>query len=164
MYRMRPFVPDHILVNLYYSLVYPYIIYCNVVWGGTCNTYIEGLRVLQKKIIRIITNSEYLAHTNQLFYITKILKIDDVRTYTLATYAFNNISSFGCHAHVHVTRNRNRLLPAYQRLSQTQRSVSFSVPNVWNSLPLNIRQSQSLSTFKYMLKQHLVDSYRPADP
>ena len=39
---------------LYNSLTYPYMIYCNQVWGSTCKTSIEVLLILQKRAIRSI--------------------------------------------------------------------------------------------------------------
>ena len=37
------------LVTLYYSFAYPYLIYCNLVWGNTYSTNLEKLNILQKK-------------------------------------------------------------------------------------------------------------------
>ena len=39
------------LRNLYYTLVYPYLIYCVEVWGNSCSTYLEPLIVKQKQCI-----------------------------------------------------------------------------------------------------------------
>ena len=65
--RIKHFVPLDIMIKLYYSLAYPYFTYCNVVWGNTFPTHIKPLIVLQKKLVRIITNSHYLEHTSPLF-------------------------------------------------------------------------------------------------
>ena len=42
------------LVTLYYSFAYPYLIYCNLVWGNTYSTNLEKINRLQKKLVRII--------------------------------------------------------------------------------------------------------------
>ena len=52
------------MVKLHYSLNYPYLTYCNEIWGGTFETYAKPLLLLQKKTARIITNSNYLSHTD----------------------------------------------------------------------------------------------------
>ena len=67
--------------SLYYSLVYPYLIYCNVLWGGTYSTIIDKLFLLQKKIIRIMFNANYQFHTTPLFFQAKILKVADIHEY-----------------------------------------------------------------------------------
>jgi hypothetical protein len=47
--RVRHFVGSNILINLYYSLVYPYLIYGLVAWGNTYSSSINPLYILQKK-------------------------------------------------------------------------------------------------------------------
>ena len=37
------------LKNLYYSFAYPYLIYCNHVWGHNYTTSLEKLHLVQKK-------------------------------------------------------------------------------------------------------------------
>ena len=43
------------MLGLYYSFIYPYLIYCNHVWGCACTTHVEPLVTLQTKAIRIIS-------------------------------------------------------------------------------------------------------------
>ena len=38
------------LLTLYYSFAYPYLIYCNLVWGNTYSTSLEKINRLQKKL------------------------------------------------------------------------------------------------------------------
>ena len=50
-------------MTLYYSLVYPFLTYCNVAW---CSTYCSNLNciyLLQKRLVRLITKAHYLANT-----------------------------------------------------------------------------------------------------
>ena len=47
-------------------------------------------------------------------------------------------------------------------LSFGSRAFRVSAPKVWNTLPLHIRQSQSLSTFKRHLKTHYFQLAYPA--
>jgi hypothetical protein len=51
--KIRRFVSIDVLMNLYYSLIYPFLTYALVVWGNTSmgNTYalfIDPLFILQK--------------------------------------------------------------------------------------------------------------------
>ena len=48
LYRLRDFVPHNILINLYYSLVYPYILYGNIVWGGTYGEHLAPMKHISK--------------------------------------------------------------------------------------------------------------------
>ena len=53
-------------VNLYYSYIYPYFIYCIEVWGNASHCHLHPLFLLQKEIFRIMTFSPYYAHTETL--------------------------------------------------------------------------------------------------
>ena len=161
LYKLRPYVPQATLQKLYYSLVYPYLIYCNLVWGGTHELHLNPLRLLQKKIVRIIAGEEYLSHTNPIFFRTGILKLADIHTYHLALHAYraNTLGSFNLPQHEHLTRNRNNPVPPFQRLAMSQRAVSYAAPNTWNSLPRSLRDCVSYGVYKRNLKQYIINSY-----
>ena len=48
---MRYLVTLDVLINLYYTLTYPFLIYGFVVWGNTYPTNIKPLFILQKRTI-----------------------------------------------------------------------------------------------------------------
>ena len=146
--------------NLYYSLVYPYLNYCNLIWGGTFSSNLHPLIVLQKKVIRIVNNKPFFHHTNDLFLNSFLLKLDDINKLKLATYMYKlgNFSSF-TRSHEYPTRSRDLLNPSFQRLSVTQQSVHFRGPLYWNSIPATIKDSSSFPVFKGKLKKHLIQSY-----
>ena len=50
--KARKFLTYESLKKMYYSFVYPFLIYCNHVWGNACFTSLKKLVLLQKKIIR----------------------------------------------------------------------------------------------------------------
>lgn len=161
LYKLQSCLPTNSLVNLYYNLVYPYLIYCNVAWGGTYNAHLGQLIIMQKKIIRIITKQSYLEHTTPLFKQTKILKVVDIHVYLKAIWIFKQRSthSLPLTQHEHYTRNRDDLPANFQRLTGTQRSISYSGPQIWNSLPLGIRNLQTEKAFKNKLKDYLISFY-----
>ena len=64
--------------TLYDSLIHPYISYGIVLWGSTYSSYLQKIRICQKKAIRHIYRSAYNAHTDPLFNESKILKLDQL--------------------------------------------------------------------------------------
>ena len=92
----------------------------------------------------------------------KILRVDDIYRFVLAQYMFRNRGSLAYrHPDIYHTRGANLLAPVFQRLSMTQRSVGFAGPQMWNSLPRNIREIESIYSFKRAVREHLLQSYRP---
>ena len=68
--RAKKLFSKSALINLYYAFIFPYLIYCVEVWGST---HTQTLIKLQNKIIRIITNSHFLASSEKLYNETGIL-------------------------------------------------------------------------------------------
>ena len=62
---------------LYISCIYD-ICYCIEAWGFASKCQINALLVLQKKIIRIMTFSPYLAHIDPIFKDLSILQFDKI--------------------------------------------------------------------------------------
>ena len=78
MYRLKRYCSDIILKSIYFSLIHSYISYGLVVWGQASDIYTNKIKLIQEKAIRIITNSDYLAHTKPLFKKLNILNFDDM--------------------------------------------------------------------------------------
>ena len=55
------------LLQLYYIFVYPYNVYCNIIWGSAAKTNLSKIFILQKKIIRIMHNLGVREHTQSFF-------------------------------------------------------------------------------------------------
>ena len=77
--KLRHNAPLDICLQLYYAIFYSHMIYgCNL-WGlAPRDDNIKKIELLQKKCIRIITFSDFRAHTTPLFAKHKILKARDV--------------------------------------------------------------------------------------
>ena len=78
--------------KLYYSYIYPYLIYCIEVWGISPHTHLKPLLLLPKKIVRIMTFSSYYAHTAPIFKDLTILTIDKliVHRIGITMYKYSN--------------------------------------------------------------------------
>ena len=77
-YKIRNDCTQQVLVSLYYSLFHSHLSYCLSIWGTSNDVYLSKLTVLQKKIIRSITLSDFNAHSSPLMKRIKILKVKDL--------------------------------------------------------------------------------------
>ena len=159
-YRLKTCIPQKVLIQLYYSLVYPYLSYCVNIWGSTYDAHVKPIEILQKKIVRLITNSSYYAHTTPLFRELNILKLCDIYKFHAALFMFDKIhSSTTVPRHSYSTRFNSDTRSAFHRLTVTQHSLSFTAPKIWNDIPLAIRNIKKLKPFKKNLKQFFIDQY-----
>ena len=76
--RIKNLLSPELLIILYYTIIQPYLLYCNIIWGGANKIALKRLICLQKRAIRVITKSSYLASSTPLFAKLRILKLEDV--------------------------------------------------------------------------------------
>ena len=82
---------------IYYSLIYPFLIYAIPVCGVAANKFLNPILVLQKKVVRLVLFKDQFpsqacpsAHSRPLFKDLKILTVNDI--FKLETNKF----VFGC--------------------------------------------------------------------
>ena len=66
--------PAQVLLTIYKSLFVPHINYGSLVWGQNCDSVCK----LQKKVIRTITHSNYIAHSETLLKDLNLLNVRDL--------------------------------------------------------------------------------------
>lgn len=120
----------------------PHLQYCTPIWCSTYPTHLLPLFRLQKKIIRIITNSDYFAHTQPLFKEHNIFQLFDINELQIASYIYkciqSNDNTILHYQHNYMTRTRDNLLIPIQSLTIYQHSLSFLANKTWNAIPHNI--------------------------
>ena len=144
--------------------------YCNIIWGNCSITKINSLLRLQKRAIRIITNSAYLSHTESLFYRLKSLRIQDIHSLQVGIFmykytqnqlpvVFHNIFNLNSNVHTYPTRRSSDYHLQNPRIILAQRSIRHHGPDIWNSLPPHLKQCSSLYSFKASFKKYLISKY-----
>ena len=76
--RLRHFVPRTTLLNIYQSLIFFYLTYHDIWFGGlgsSCQNSFTKILVLQKRVLRLMYFSEPRAHAVPLFISSKILPL-----------------------------------------------------------------------------------------
>ena len=74
LYRLKSIYPHRVLLTLYNTLILPHYNYCILSWGSTVREN-HRLHLLQKKAVRIIIKSNYIAHTEPLLKELRLLKV-----------------------------------------------------------------------------------------
>ena len=59
MCKASKYLQRNSLLTLYYSYIYPYMIYCIEAWGNASNCHLGQLYTIQKKVIRLISFTNY---------------------------------------------------------------------------------------------------------
>ena len=158
------------LKTVYYALIYSYLQYCVSKWGLASTTALDPLVRIHKRIIRIITNSPFLSHTNLLFQKLNFLKIKDIVKLEMAKtmFCFNKNSTKNesqtivsiTQKHHYKTRlaaQQNYFQPR-KRTELGKKTFSYIGPKVWQEVPFELK-SLSYNQFKKKFKLFLTCQY-----
>ena len=148
---------------LYYSFIYPYMIYCNQVWGSACKTNIEPLLILQKRVMRIILGVHPRSPSEPLFITLKFLSCEHIFKYLIGRLMYRiyhgELSVLHClftknsDIHVHNTRQKCHYHMPLCRTNLGKCGLRYVGASVWNSiLSVNINPSVSEFIFSRSLK------------
>ena len=154
-YRSKFYLPKKSLITLYYSLIYPYLFYCNMVWASTYETNLHRIVILQKRAIRIISKSNFDDHTSPIFKSLGILKFHDIHIAQISQFMYSYTKSllpdkfcniFSTHRQIHSHNTRyalNFCLPLC-RINISKFSVLYQGPKLYNTLDEKIKNCTSL--------------------
>ena len=169
--KLRHFAPCNLLIQIYYTLIFPFITYGIIIWGNTYKTILNPITVLQKKAVRIITFSHFQSHTSPIFKKLNLLKLSDiVKLHTILFMhqyyndrlpkAFNDFFSLVKHKHRYNTRHASKItytLPLI-RTNHGLHSLRFYGPKLWNSVDEELK-TLSVSSIKSKLQLRFISEY-----
>ena len=171
--RLKFKLPINALTSLYFCLIYPHLIYCNILWGCAANSILNELFFLQKRAVRIICKCGYLTHSDPLFKNLGLLKVSDLYKHCCALFAYkfkNNYLPSVCDSLLSINirsnndmsynlRAVNEFTIPFARTSIRERCITIRGAKIWSSLDEDIKNSLSISIFKEKLAKLLIDEY-----
>ena len=157
--RVKPFVPQSTLLNIYNSLVQSHFDYCSLVWGNCGKTLSSKL---QNRAARVVTSSNYDVDVDSLFHNLSWKDLKSQRQIQNALMVFKSLNGLVPEylTSKFIKRNESnyslrdlvgKLVVPFPRTNYIKNSFSYSGATLWNSLPCNIREPGSLNQFKRLL-------------
>ncbi|KAK7106068.1 hypothetical protein V1264_017368 [Littorina saxatilis] len=168
--KIRRFLTKKAATQLVCARVTPRIDYCNSLLAGISTDQLSRIQRVQNSAAKVILRKKRRDHVTPLLNHLHWLPVQQRIQYKLGTLAFNFFrgtlppylsSKLTKYSPTRSLRSSSQLLltvPRTKLKSAGQRSFRFQVPTLWNSLPLAVRQSPSLPSFKIKLKTHLYKS------
>ena len=86
--KARQYLNKSGLMSLYYSFIYPYLTYCNHIWGATYKTRLKRLVMLQNKAVRILSHAGNRTSSDPLYKKLDIMKVENINTYLIGRFMF----------------------------------------------------------------------------
>ena len=165
--KARKYFKLNTLLTLYHSFLYSYINYCIEVWGKANIYYMSSLLKLQKKAIRIITSSNYKAHTEPIFLKLNLLTVQKLYEYNVFIFMFKFINGYlpSLFNDIFV---KNYTIPEYSmrqynllhvpkvKTSAFKKTIRYMGVSLWNSVSNVLNINCSVVTFKKTVKKYLL--------
>ena len=161
--RAFDYKSEKIILTLYNSLVRPHLEYCVQFWSPYYRKDIDKLERVQRKVTKMIPrlrNKPYEERLKELglFSLSKRrLRGDLIEIFKM----FRGLDNVNIHDYVtvderNVTRSNGYKITGRHFRSEEAKHYFFNrVVNVWNSLPAQVVNSNTLETFKNRVDKHM---------
>ena len=164
--QCKNILPLSIRKLIYNSLIKSHLEYGILAWGACNNTKLKKIKSTQKKCVCNLLNKKISAHLNPLLSRLEILKFDDLLSLNASSFMYMHNRSqlpesfYGMFTPLSVPNRTNNY-----RLERVKYKALESFPKVycikaWNSLSLDIKNSESLNSFKNKKKHNILQSYK----
>ena len=168
--KARKYLPRDAMLSLYYSFIYPYLTYCNLVWGTAYASHLNKLKILQKRAIRIVAAVKPRDHTTPLFLSLKLLKLNEIYKLSIGRFMFKVftyqiIETFqalfvrNSDIHSHNTRQLTHYHIPKIRTNLGKQGIRYQGAYMWNKImDLGISNDCSEAVFNITLKRALINN------
>ena len=144
----------------YKAYIQPHFNYCNIIWGNSTNSNVSRLTKLQRRVCKIILESEYedldsaqkslnILSFDQNVFVNKAKTMYKVANSLLPQYIIDffqlRADSLPETALRSVT-NHNFTIPK-PKSSLYKESLAYSGPVIWNTIPPEIKRSLTIGSF-----------------
>ena len=168
--RLKHFLPTKVKLSIYNSLILSQLHFSILIWGFS----LEKIIKLQKRAIRVVSNSKYNSHTEPLFKKLKLLKLTDIfncqqiKFYhkylnnKLPEYFTDIFTRLNNSTHNYSTRNRDNISFERVKHEYAKKRIRYCIPNTLNNCPDLIKHklyTHSIEGLSSYMKRHHIETY-----
>jgi hypothetical protein len=168
--RARQMLNKDILLQLYYSFLYPFFTYCNIIWGNASDIHLNQIFKLQKRAVRISCNIRKRYTTTIDCFRLRILRIPDIYKFSVIIFMFrykngtlpsifDNYFIENRALHRYPTRKAGNLRPPKLKSKIATSFIRKTGANLWNLYSPRLAQTNKIGPFKKELITLLISNY-----
>ena len=146
--RIRPNLTTDVALTVYKTMLIPIFTYCSIITGNYTQTVESKIINFERKAYDIIFQSQQTKRS-------KLIKIRELQRKRICVQVFKCMSGSACEnfndyfeVMTNNTRNKNNLIRLPKiKLQSTKKSFRFTGAKIFNELPLDIREAETLNVF-----------------
>ena len=157
LFKLKPYIDVQNMKNFYYAHCLSHFNYCSSVWSKASDIHIKKATRLHRRAANLLSDSDSLSTDEKLSELG-LLPLHKQFMFNTLIMMFNAHSNQGPSYLKDLlmdSRRGNRYHIPLTRIDLYKNSFSFQGPSLWNSLPLQIRQCQSITQFKEKIRHIL---------
>ncbi|KAF4081256.1 hypothetical protein AMELA_G00159310 [Ameiurus melas] len=173
--KIRPYLNKQATQILVQALVISKLDYCNSLLSGLPARSIKPLQMIQNAAACLVFNQPKTTHVTPLFISLHWLPVAAcikfkafMLTYktfsrTAPSYLNSLLKVYIPSRNLQSTSDRRLVVPTQRGVRSLSRTLTLTIPQWWNALPISIRTAESLTIFKkqlktYLFREHLTNS------
>jgi hypothetical protein len=154
---------------VYFAFVHPHLLYGIEIYANTTMNHLIKLITLNNKLLRILQQKSFRTHTAELYKTYCTLPIQVLHNYQILLFmhkfvhhksklppAFLAYFDENKIIHQYNTRQKDDFHTHSVQSEVGKRAIKFKGCKLWNSLPVELKEIESCFSFKYRLKNHLL--------
>ena len=177
---IRRFLPKPVAIVLANALVSSRLDYCNSLFRSLSCNNLHRLQCIQNSLARIVTNTNKFCHITPILKSLHWLPIKYRIIFKTCTLVFKYINTglpkyfdsclsfYNCSVNTRRSNPKNRFLveevytpKIHKSKKHFNNSFCIDGPSLWNSLPLGLRSTPTLHSFRRSLKSYLFQKAFP---
>ena len=159
--KLRHNTPKHLVKSIYSAFFQPHIDYNNLNWGCASETNLLPIKTSLKKVVRIMTFSDFQAHSAPLFKELKILDLDKQIQFNLGKLFWKieheQLPPAILDIFKKVTHSGRVITSSFYRTTYKERFILNSGQQNWKLIPKEIKKQPKISLFSKQYKEHLLN-------
>lgn len=163
--KLSRFVPQHVLLTIYYSFIHSRYKYGIAAWGSSSNIHLKDVQIQQNRCMKAIFNLPFLHPTRELYSTMdhNVMPILGLFTFQICAIMFKVVNHLNLHhnwtfnsaTHQHRTRYAHLLQQSGFRTEIGRKRFQIVGPNLYNQLPEDIKNAQTFLQFKKYFRTHV---------
>lgn len=160
--------PKSVRYTIYNTMVKPHLDYLIEVWGSAAKVHLGTLQRSQNKIIKLLFHYDYLTPTTRIYKETHLMTILQNYKYNTCMLVHKIINkkirsqikfTKKISTQNRVSRRAHNIILQAPRTNYGKKNIMYEGAQLYNKLPLTIKQIDSFKLFKYKLKQYFLRDY-----